>query len=159
MSFTSALTILSAVSSFSASNRQADAISQQGEVNARISELDVRQAEISTQDQLRIRQDRLTKDLGAARASFSASGVDIGSGSPLDAQLEILARGQEDLDAIRSNGALAVYRAQLGGGFDQLAAQNQEAAARTRGNLTLFQTGLSLAREFRPATVTIEDSE
>lgn len=109
------------------------AANKQGATNERISQVDVAIAKTFTADQIRQRNEQLNRDMSTAAAKFSASGVDIASGSPLLVQADILRIGMEDIEALVVNGQLDIYRAQLGGSFSRQEASATAAAARAQG--------------------------
>lgn len=126
------------LSSRSASKRAKAA----GKVGEQIAQVDAAIAKVFTHDQIKQRNEQLNRDLGTAAAKFSASGVDIASGSPLLVQAEIARIGLEDIEALIVNGQLNVYRAALGGAFSRQEASATAAAARAQG-ISALSSGIN----------------
>jgi len=80
----------------------------------------------ATEDKLREKRRRITRDLGTQRSQFLSSGVEL-EGSPLLVLEETLRLGEEDLTAIKTTGTSQERQAKLRG-----------RAARTKGRGALF---------------------
>jgi hypothetical protein len=122
-------TLMSANSAIQEGNAQAAAYSQQAQQadqNAKTSE---RQAVISAQngaqEEQRVRN-RASAVAGSQKAGYSASGLDIGQGSPLDVLTETNTQGNLDALATRTNAANQTWGYQA----EQTNYQNQANQAR-----------------------------
>lgn len=130
--------IYSAASASSAARKQ-------GAINEQISQADAAIAKLYTADQIRQRRDQLVQDVSTAAAQYSVSGVDVGSGSPLLAQAEIIRVGMKDIENLVVNGQLDVYRAQLGGSYSRSEAKSASTQAIVGGISGVANAALSYA--------------
>lgn len=131
----------SVYSAYSASR----AAGRAGEIGEQIAQADAAVAKLFTTDQIKQRNQQLVADLGRAAAQYSASGVDVGSGSPLLAQNEILRIGLEDIESIIVNGQLDVYRAELGGAYSRQEAKSARTQAIATGVRGVADSAFSVA--------------
>ena len=127
---------------------QADAQASALEENARYSRIMGHDAiERGGQEELRLRRS-LALQRGAQRAEAATAGIDINSGSALDAQSASIAEGEHDAEAIRFNAARERW------GYDRQAAnmENQAAYYRAAGKYNadniLFGTVMNVGLGF-----------
>lgn len=134
-----ALTAAKTASSFVDGRRQANAAVQQGNYQGGVYDQNAALADNQSTDAIsRGRQAEIARGtatnqtVGAQRASYAASGVNVGNGSALDVQADTARMGALDQLTIKRNAAMEAF----GYGVDATNARNAANFARTGGQNT-----------------------
>lgn len=118
------------------------------EENAKIKELQAQQAtQIGNIEEERHRR-RIRQMLGAQRAAFAASGVEMGSGTALEVLGDTAGFGEQDALAIRSNALREAWGFRVGAADDRNQGRGARMAGRNRAIGTLLTTGAQAAGSF-----------
>lgn len=118
------------------------------EENAKIKELQAQQAtQIGNIEEERQRR-RVRAALATQRATFAASGVDMGSGTALEVLGDTAGMGEADALAIRSNALREAWGFRVGAMDDRAQGRGARMAGRNRAIGTLLTTGAQAAGSF-----------
>jgi hypothetical protein len=136
-----ALSLTSAGLSIASGLSQGQALSNR----AMIEDFNARQELIRGQFEANKIKENLIRTLATQNAYFGASGIDLGSGTPVDLATETQAQADRELDLVRTNATLLSTTRRftaLGYGADASAAQ---VGGFARGAMTLLDYGTRLA--------------
>lgn len=131
---------------------QAEAQARAAEQNAQIAKAQGHDAVIrGGEKELDFRRD-LARHKGNQRAVLAANGIDINSGSALDAQFSSISEGEHDAAAIRQNSARERWGYEMEAANYKTQAENYRAQGKAAANNALFGSvigaGLNLAGNF-----------
>lgn len=143
---------VSAINQSKAQKLEGNIRSQQLETNARIGELQAKDAESRGKKDSEEYKKKVKLLIGRQRASFAAQGIDPGTGSALDIQLETAEFGAVDALTIRNN----AFREATGHRIEAIDTRSQASFARfsgeNRSRNTLITGGLTAARDLSAGT-------
>lgn len=125
--------------------------SQQLEFNSRIAELQAKKTEADGKEQSTQYKTKIKQLIGKQRASMAAQGIEVGSGSALEVQLETKELGALDALTIRNN----AFREAMGYRIQSIDYTKQAAITRAssqgKARNTYLSGGLSAAGSFLKA--------
>lgn len=143
-------TLLGAGGSFVSSIYESDAQRRAGEfekmqhdTNARLAELQAKDAITRGEKEAQIIKDKTKQKIGSQRAALAASGIEVNSGSALKLQEDVAADGAEDVLTTKNNAWRQAF------GYKQESIQSKfrgriaESQAKFNANATLVTGGLS----------------
>lgn len=131
------LTGASAAGSFVNDQRSAGALVAQSDFDARLAALRAKDAIARGNIEANRVRAGTNLAIGRSRAALAASGVDVGSGSALDAQGQEARMGALDMQTIRNNAALEAWGITSQATLNTLAARNRASAIRAQSGETL----------------------
>lgn len=139
MAATSAiLTGLSTVGQVAGQQRQAGAIDAQSSFDQKVAQLNAADAVARGNQAAQRFGMQVRGTIGAERAGFAAQGVDVGSGSALDTQVETGMFGALDEQTIRNNANREAWGITTNATLAKLAAQQEASAVRSSSVDTLI---------------------
>lgn len=127
--------------------RQGEARYQAAEFNARVAEDNARIAKLQSAEEERRLRVQSRKELGRARASISASGVQL-EGSPLEVLQESAANAELDALAIRHRGDLTQQAFRREAAIERFRGQNARLNSRFQAAGLLLGAGGSIGGAF-----------
>lgn len=136
-------TIQGSVNQAASQKLQARIEAQQLETNSRLAEVQAKDAEIRGKKESENYKRNIKKLIGSQRAALAAQGIDIGSGSALEIQLETAEFGALDAQTIRNNAFIEATGYRIQSIDYQNRARFTELAGRNKARNTLITGGLT----------------
>lgn len=133
-----AATGFSAVSSINAGR----AMSAQYEIQSESYKLQAEAIKINAIERSNMLRKQLLENLGAARASAAARGIDVGSGSPMQAQVQSIGNVESDIARIKAGSAIESSNAMINSGKSTAQGAAEKASGYASAGRSLVTQGL-----------------
>lgn len=115
---------------------------QNAELNAKLAEMDAKDATRRGDDAANAARKRASQVRGAQRAAFAAQGIDVGQGTALDLQRETEVMGEQEAQMIKNNAWREAWGYQMEAQNQRTAGQFAQSSAQYRANNTVLTGGM-----------------